>query len=165
MTSAVCDARMPCFLNFDPCDRPGVFGGTTKLACPRPLSAGSTDATTTWMSAMPPLVIHVFWPLSTHSSLASSYTALVFKPETSEPASGSLTQNAASASFSGVPKHCGTHSMICSGVPLPKIPATPSVVPTMERPMPASPQNSSSLNSGIIRPVGSEKALAMKSKE
>src|SRR5581483_9748147 len=33
------------------------------------------------------------------------------------------------------------------------------------RPIPASPQKSSSLNTGIIRPVGSEKALAMKSKE
>ena len=43
-----------------------------KLAWPRPLSAGSTVATTTWTSAMPPLVIHALVPLSTHSSLASS---------------------------------------------------------------------------------------------
>ena len=47
-------------------------GGTMKLAWPRPLSSGSTAATTTWMSAMPPLVIHALVPLSTHSSLASS---------------------------------------------------------------------------------------------
>ena len=53
---------------------------------------------------MPPLVIHVFWPLRTHSSFASSYTARVFSPETSDPASGSLTQNAASASFVGRPE-------------------------------------------------------------
>ena len=43
-----------------------------KLAWPRPLSSGSTEATTTWTSAMPPLVIHALVPLSTHSSLASS---------------------------------------------------------------------------------------------
>ena len=43
-----------------------------KLACPRDPSSGSTEATTTWMSAMPPLVIQVFVPLRTHSSLASS---------------------------------------------------------------------------------------------
>ena len=48
---------MPCFLYFWPCDRPGVPGGTMKLAWPRPLSSGSTDATTTWTLAMPPLVI------------------------------------------------------------------------------------------------------------
>ena len=71
-TSEVCDARMPCFLYFWPCDRPLVPGGTTKLAWPRPFSAGSTVATTTWTSAMPPLVIHALVPLSTHSSLASS---------------------------------------------------------------------------------------------
>ena len=43
-----------------------------KLAWPRLPSSGSTEATTTWMSAMPPLVIQVLVPLSTHSSLASS---------------------------------------------------------------------------------------------
>ena len=55
-----------------PATGPGVPGGTTKLAWPRPLSSGSTVATTTWTSAMPPLVIHALVPLSTHSSLASS---------------------------------------------------------------------------------------------
>ena len=39
---------------------------------------------------MPPLVIHALVPLSTHSSLASSYTARVRRLDTSEPASGSL---------------------------------------------------------------------------
>ena len=63
---------MPCFLYFWPCERPGVPGGTMKLAWPRPLSSGSTEATTTWTLAMPPLVIHALVPLRTHSSLASS---------------------------------------------------------------------------------------------
>ena len=49
-----------------------VPGGTTNAACPREPSSRSTDATTTWTPAMPPLVAHAFWPLSTHSSLASS---------------------------------------------------------------------------------------------
>ena len=56
-------------------------------------SSGSTEATTTWTSAMPPLVAHAFWPLRTHSSLASSYFARVRSDETSEPALGSETQN------------------------------------------------------------------------
>ena len=40
-----------------------------KLAWPRPFSAGSTAATTTCTSAMPPLVIHALVPFSTHSSV------------------------------------------------------------------------------------------------
>ena len=66
---------MPIFLNFCPIDRPGVPGGTTNEACPRLLRSGSTDATTTCTHGtcvMPPLVIHVFVPLMTHSSFASS---------------------------------------------------------------------------------------------
>ena len=63
---------MPCLRNFCPCAMPGVPGGTTKLACPRALSSGSTTAVTTWMSAIPPLVAHVLVPVSTHSSVFSS---------------------------------------------------------------------------------------------
>ena len=58
---------------------------------------------------------------------------------------------------SAVPKHCGIHSPICSGVPEPKIPATASVVPMIAMPMPASPQKSSSLaigtEAGRVGPV------------
>ena len=50
---------------------------------------------------MPPLVIHALVPLSTHSSLASSYTARVRRLDTSEPASGSLTQKAPRAILLG----------------------------------------------------------------
>ena len=39
--------------------------------------------------------------------------------DTSEPASGSDAQNAPSLTSSGVPKHWGIHSPICSGVPCP----------------------------------------------
>ena len=113
---------------------------------------------------MPPLVAHAFWPLRTHSSLASSYLASVRSDETSEPASGSETQNAATFGSSWVPKHCGIHSIICSGVPEPAMPATPSVVPMIAMPMPASPQKSSSLTIGNVRPVGSAKNCWIASK-
>ena len=68
----MCEARIPIFWNFWPWEIPGVPGGTMKLAWPLDPSSESTEATTTWMSAIPPLVIHVLVPLRTHSSLASS---------------------------------------------------------------------------------------------
>src|SRR5436853_4212908 len=105
---------------------------------------------------MPPLVIHVLVPLSTHSSFASSYTARVRNDETSEPASGSETANAERWTSSAVPKHCGTHSAICSGVPLPTMPDTPSVVPRSASVIPAQPHERSSLTIAIVSPVGSE---------
>ena len=63
---------MPIFLNFWPWAIPGVPSGTTKLAWPRLPNAGSTERTRTCVLAMPPLVIQVLVPLSTHSSFASS---------------------------------------------------------------------------------------------
>ena len=65
-------ARMPIFWNLRPWEMPGVPSGTTKLACPREPSEGSTEATITCRFASPPLVIQVFAPLSVHSSFASS---------------------------------------------------------------------------------------------
>jgi hypothetical protein len=115
---------------------------------------------TTCTLAIPPLVAHAFWPLSTHSSLAWSYLAVVRIAETSEPASGSDEQNAATFGSSGLPKHCGIHSAICSGLPWPKIAATASEVPMIDMPMPASPQNSSSLTIGICRPDWSNQNCA-----
>ncbi len=75
--------------------------------------------------------------------------------ETSEPASGSDTQKAATAGSSSVPKQRGIHSPICSPVPWPKIAATASEVPMIAMPIPASPQNSSSLTIGSVRPLSS----------
>ena len=96
-------ARIPCLRYFSPCDRPAVPGGTTKDAWPRLPSVGSTVATTTCTSAIPPLVIHALVPSSTHSPVASSKRARVRNDDTSDPASASDTQNAASISRSGVP--------------------------------------------------------------
>ncbi len=159
-TSAVCEARMPCFLNFWPWDRPGVPGGTMKEAWPLEPTSGSTLATTTWTFAMPPLVAQVFVPLITHSSLASSYTARVRREATSEPASGSEEQNAATLTSFWSPYICGIQVPICSSVPLARTPTAARPVPTMERAMPASPQKSSSMAIGTPRPVGSKYCCA-----
>ena len=69
--------------------------GITNEAWPRAPSSASTWATITWTFAIPPLVAHAFCPFSTHSSFASSYLARVRSEDTSDPASGSETQNAA----------------------------------------------------------------------
>src|SRR5215217_6228439 len=130
-TSPVCEARMPIFFSFFPPVRPGVLGGTTKEAWPRDPSSGSTLATTTCTlgrSSNPPLVMNVF-------------LALVRRLDTSEPAPGSVTQKEERWMSSGVPKHCGTHSAICSGVPLPAMPAAPRVLPKIASEIPASPQH------------------------
>ena len=144
---------------------PLVPGGTTKLACPRVRRSGSTTAVTTCTSAIPPLVAQVLVPLRTHSSLASSYVARVRIAPTSEPASGSEEQNAASLRSPGLPNISGIHSIACSSVPLPRTAAAASVVPTMDRPMPASPQKISSIVTGMPRPVSSKLWVAQKSSE
>ncbi len=143
---------MPCFFTFAPCSIPSVSIETTKAAWPREPSSRSTAAVTTWTSAMPPFVAQAFWPFRTHSSLASSYLAVVRIAETSEPASGSEEQKAATLGSSCSPKQRGIHSAICSGVAWPKIAATASEVPMIDIPIPASPQKSSSLTIGICRP-------------
>ena len=64
-----------------------------------------------------------------------------------------------------MPKHCGTHSPICSGVPLAMIPETARVLPKIASVMPASPQHISSMTIGQVRPVVSATALAPNSIE
>ena len=49
-------------------------------------------------------------------------------------------------------------------MPTPLIPAAASPEPKMARPMPASPQNSSSAATGSMSPEGSAKEVATKSK-
>ncbi len=138
--------------------------GMMNAACPRVLSSGSTVAVTTWMSLIPPLVAHAFWPLMTHSSVFSSYFARVRMFETSEPALGSEEQNAATFTSVSLPKQRGMNSPICSPVPVAAIEATARPVPMIAIPMPASPQKSSSLTIGIVRPDGSAKNCASPSK-
>ena len=80
---------MPSFDSFLPCSSPGVPFGTTNDAWPRWPSSGSTVATITWTSAIPPLVMKTLVPLRTHSSPSSF--AVVRRLLTSEPAWGSVT--------------------------------------------------------------------------
>src|ERR1700728_2882647 len=110
--------------------------------------SGSTDATTTWTLAIPPLVAHVLVPLSTHSSAASSYLARVRTAPTSERAPGSEEQKAASWGSPGLPNICGSHSPICCGVPLAASAAAASPGDVMDKRQPASPQNSPSKTVG-----------------
>ena len=131
-----------------------------KLACPRVPSDGSTAATTTCTFAIPPLVAQVLTPLMTHSSDFSSYAARVRIAPTSLPASGSEEQNAPSFTSPGFPNICGSHSPICSGVPLETTDTAASELPTMDRPIPASPQNSSSNATGTPRPEPSKYCCA-----
>ena len=83
----------------------------------------------------------------------------------SEPASGSEAQNAPSLTSSTVPNICGSHSPTCSGVPLADSAAAARPVPTMDRPIPASPQKISSNATGMPSPLGSNHCWAKKSIE
>ncbi|CAM5679290.1 hypothetical protein SMICM304S_05479 [Streptomyces microflavus] len=64
--------------------------------------------------SVPELVMKHFEPLMTHSSLASSSTAVVRVPPASEPPSGSVRPNAPSASPA---QSFGSHCRFCSSVP------------------------------------------------
>ena len=88
-TSAVCDARIPSLSSFLPWEMPGASLGTTKEAWPRWPSFGSTVATTTVTSAMPPFEMKTLVPFRTHSS--PSRLAVVRSEATSEPAPASVT--------------------------------------------------------------------------
>ena len=75
---------MPSFDSFLPIDSPGVSFGTTNEAWPRWPRSGSTVATTTVTSAMPPFVMKTLVPFRIHSS--PSCLAVVRSERTSEPA-------------------------------------------------------------------------------
>ena len=107
----------------------------------------------------------VLVPLSTHSSDASSYVARVRIAPTSLPASGSEEQNAATLRSPGSPNICGAHSRTCSSVPFARRPAAARAVPAIDMPIPASPQNSSSIATGMPSPVFSKDWVAKKSRE
>ena len=114
---------------------------------------------------MPPFVAHVLVPLMTHSSLASSYVARVRIAPTSLPASGSDEQNARDLEVAGRPEHLRHPLADLLGVPFAETPAAASAVPTIASPMPASPQNSSSMATGSPSPVSSKCWVAKKSRE
>src|SRR5215469_3217773 len=84
---------------------------------------------------------------------------------TSLPASGSDEQNAPSFTSPGPPNICGSHSPICSLVPLLATATAASPVPPSDKPMPASPQNNSSKAVTMPRPLGSIHCEPKKSSE
>jgi hypothetical protein len=91
---------------------PGPRFEMPKLAWPRAFSSGSTEATTTWTSAIPPLVMNTFVPFSTHSS--PSRSARVRSEARSEPAFGSEKPRHQSSSAL---RSVGRNRAFCSAVP------------------------------------------------
>ena len=120
---------------------------------PRWPASGSTVATTTWTSAIPPLPMNTLWPSITQSS--PSRRARVWIERMSEPPLGSVTASAASLMSPGVPKHSGAQRTSCSSVAACRIAASASAGITIDSPIPAHPQNSSSIRIGSDSPVGS----------
>ena len=88
-------------------EKPFVSVGITK-----PRMSSSWRAHTTATSAMPPLVIHCFEPLSTQSS--PSRLAFVRMPDGSEPKSGSVSPKQPIRSPAAMP---GSHCCFCSSEP------------------------------------------------
>jgi hypothetical protein len=80
---------MPSLSSFLPVAKPGVPFSTMNEAWPRCPSAGSTVATTTFTSAIPPLEMKTFAPFRTQSS--PSRRAVVRSDRTSDPAPASVT--------------------------------------------------------------------------
>ena len=101
-----------------------------------PGAPGAVRAKTTNRSASGALVMNRLAPEMTQSS--PSRTALVLRPEGSEPASGSVSANDATAP----PASRGSHAACCSWVPASArtFPAMPLLMPNIER------------NAGVVYP-------------
>ena len=148
-TSAVCEARRPCFLSFCAWASPGVPGGTTNGGLPLGAQLrvdggeprhGRRRCRRWWPR---PSV-----PVSTQSSLASSYTgpgAHRGDVGAGVRLGGRRTRPPGVSGGAEAPRH---PLASCSWVPWAKMPATARMVPKRDIPMPASPQNSSSLTIG-----------------
>lgn len=99
-----------------------------------------------------------FWPSMTQSP--PSMRAWVWIERMSLPPLGSVTARAASLTSLGVPKHCGAQRPSCSSVAAWRIAASASAGMTIDSPIPAQPQNSSSMRIGSDKPVGSSDSSA-----
>ena len=100
---------------------PEAAVGTMKALRPLAPSPSPVRAKTTARSAMGALEIHVFSPSRTHSS--PSRRAVVASAATSEPASASLSANAAMVSPEATP---GSQSRLWRSVPTSEIGPLPS---------------------------------------
>ena len=110
-----------------------------KALRPRWPASLSVEAKTITHEAWPAFVMNIFEPLRTYSS--PRRTAVVWIPETSEPAFGSVSANEQriGSSSSG-----GSHSRCCSSVPAISIGSAPRMLATIDVPIPEQPQQSSS---------------------
>ena len=99
----------------------------------------SVDAKTTIQAACPAFEMNIFEPLITYSSPWRS--AVVWMPETSEPAFGSVSAN---EQRSGSSSSGGSHFCFCSSVPASRTGADPSAFATSETAIPEQPHESSS---------------------
>ena len=102
--------------------------------------------------------MNTFWPSITQS--LPSRRARVWIERTSLPPLGSVTASAASFRSPGVPKHSGAQRISCSSVAAWRIAASASAGITIDSPIPAQPQNSSSIRIGSDSPVGSPASVA-----
>ena len=111
-SSAVSCALRPTFSRFRPREKPGMPRSTTSRLMPfAPGASGSVRATTITRSALMPLVMKVFDPLSTHPS--PSRRAVVRMPCRSLPAPGSVI---AIAVISSPRQKPGSQRCFCSSV-------------------------------------------------
>ncbi len=96
-SSAVSEARQPCFFSLRPTENPAVPRSTRNIEMPRePFASVSVLAATNTTSALTPLVMNILAPFNTQKS--PSRRAVVRIDATSEPASGSVTATAVSTS-------------------------------------------------------------------
>ena len=94
---------------------PGGVGGDRRTRRGRASRArGRPMAITTWTSAMPPFVAHAFWPLITHSSVASSYLARGADRRDVGAGVGLRRAEGGDLRVVGGAEACGIHSPICS---------------------------------------------------
>src|SRR5690606_25107986 len=117
--------------SYDHTATPGASAGTRNTAIPLPASsAGRTRANTTNSPAIGALVMNRLPPSITQPS--PSGVAVVFSPDGSEPASGSVSANAAVTSPDASD---GSQRSFCASVPNPTStwPAMPLLVPNIDR--------------------------------
>jgi hypothetical protein len=118
--------------------KPSASLVTMNDAWPRWPRFGSTVATTMWTSAIPPLVIQIFSPLS--SQPPSTFSGAGADLADVGAGTGLGHAYAPTLTSSGVPKIRGAHSAICSPVPDEARPASARPEPKIASPIPRSPR-------------------------
>ncbi len=138
-TAEVSVARCPILSRCFSIVTPGVSMGITNAVRPLWPFDRSVDAKQTIHDAWPAFVMNILEPLTTYSS--PRRTAVVWMPDTSEPAPGSeRPKQPRMGSSSSGPSHC----FFCASVPATRIGPAARPFDPIEVPMPEQPQLSSS---------------------